>query len=428
MPGMIPRAGRLQTTALILLAWALMNSGTGMALEAWEHQDPEVVLEGAGFASDLEPGRDGYLYYSLLQELEVHRLDLETLERDEDFVVEFPEAHWESGTETGLLSIALAPDFHASGVFYASYTTLDDEEWTNVLARVTLMDETGTAEHEVLLTRPGLEFHNGGRVMVADDHLWWTTGDAQHYMDPLEDAFIAQEDGNLIGKVLRLDLDGGPAPGNPWDDHAYTKGHRNVFGIAWDGENERAFITENAAQESDYVQILEAGANYGWPECEGFCDEPHDEYTDPVWQGEDGTIAPTGATWFRGAFWWGTYNMGQLHRTHEQNGNWTTEVAYSYPGTDEDRPVIVGVTTGPDTRSIWFTTLNEIVRLQFDEHDDHPETAEWEDPPYWWDRDEDDDAVEEQDPEEEPTPALGPLVVALVFFGLLALLGHRRPR
>lgn len=371
---------------IVVVFFTIMLLGTGAAHADghWDHGNGEVFLSDLDSPSDLAFGRDGYVYFTLLQDLQLRRASLETGELDDGFVTDLPDADWESGTETGFLSIDMDTDFHENGILYASYTSKNDDNWTNVLSRITLLDEKGNAEEQVLQTRPGLEFHNGGRVMVADGHLWWTTGDATHWMeaDP-EDARVAQEDGNKIGKILRLTMDGKPAEDNPWGDHAYTKGHRNVFGIAWDPENERAFITENGDGDPDYIQILEAGANYGWPDCEGYCDEPQDEFTDPVWQA-DIHVAPTGATWFRGAFWWGSFNQGDLYRTHDQNGEWEVDNVYHYPGTDR-RPVIMGVATGPDENSLWISTYEEIVRIPFAEHPDHPGTSALADGPYWWD-------------------------------------------
>lgn len=408
--------------SLILTCLLLVPSA--LAQDAWEADEPELFLDGLDHPVDLAFGRDGYLYFALLRDLKVHRVSIETEELDEGFTVEFPDAHWESGTETGLLGITLADDFHQTGILYASYTSHEDGNWTNVLSRITLQDETGAADEQALMTRPGLEFHNGGRVMIADGHLWWTTGDAQHYMDPLEGAYVVQEDGNLLGKVLRLTMEGDPAPGNPWDDHAYTKGHRNVFGIAWDPQNERAFITENAAQEGDYVQILEAGANYGWPDCEGFCEEPQQEYTDPVWQEEDRTIAPTGATWFRGAFWWGTYNQGELHQTHDTDDEWNTSVFYAYPGDEENRPAILDVQAGPDDASIWFATLTTIMRLSFEPHPDWPAQEPQEEGPYWWELEEEDREVEPE-PEDTPGPPVALVLVTLAVFAGSVLARNR---
>jgi glucose/arabinose dehydrogenase len=416
------RVHRSKTPATILtlgLFALTLTSMTVTAEEAWTHAEPELMVDDIRVPVDIAFGGDGYVYIALLTPLEVWRADAATGELDEDFRVEFPGAYWQIGTETGLFSIALHPDFAQNGVFFASYSRNESWNWYNVLSRITLVDASGGMEEEVLLTRPGGHWHNGGRVMVAGDHLWWTTGDTIAYYDPQEYAEIAQDDGNLVGKVLRLTMDGAPAPGNPWNDHAYTKGHRNVFGIAWDPEHERVLVTENGHLKTDYLYVLEAGANYGWPDCEGACEEPHPDYTDPIWQA-DHTIGPTGAIWYRGAFWWTTFHADAIYRTHDRDGAWETERVLGYGG--EGRGEMLAITVHPDGTSLWYTTYDQLWRLPFTEHDDWPAAPELAEGPYWWE-------LVPDDSEDTPGAALAPATpLALVLLLVTHMVARRRAR
>jgi glucose/arabinose dehydrogenase len=310
---------------------------------------------------DLVFAEDGHAYFPLLEEGKVWRFSIESGELDPEYELVLPDVH-HGGYETGLFSIALHPDFTHNGLMFASYTTRGgegDDEWLNVLSRVQAKGEQN-GEEEVLLTRPGGLYHNGGRLLIADGHLWWTTGDTMPFNSPPEKTRVAQEDGDLRGKILRLTLDGEPAPDNPWNDHAYTKGHRNVFGIAWDPEQERILITINGDSGSDYLEILQAGGNYGWPICDGACDPPDDDYIDPVWQSRsDVNPGPTGATWAHAAFWWGGFHSSQIYRTSDESGQWETRPVHDV-GT-----VVLAVVAAPDGESLYYTTWNQIHQVGF---------------------------------------------------------------
>lgn len=382
---------------LVIVLALLVASGAAPAqADPLEHEEVERFVAGVKHPVDIAFGHDGHLYFASLTDRVVRRVVLETNALDEGFEVTFPDAVWKERTETGLFGIALHPEFHANGVFFASYSTNVSGEWRNVLSRVTLLDRTGAAAEEVLVTRSGGIFHNGGRVLIADGHLWWTTGDASDPFanDPEVAGRPAQEDGVMRGKVLRLTLDGTPVADNPWGDAAYTKGHRNVFGIAWDPVEERMLVTENGNAKADEVNLLEAGWNYGWPECEGRCDEPDPRYIDPVWQSEH-TVAPTGMAWFRGAFWFGTFNQGDVMRMTEDDGAWVVEKVHHYGGTEKLPPRIVDVEAGPDGKSVWFSTWDEIYRMGFLEDPDHPAKDPRAEGPFWW------GAVADVDPQEE---------------------------
>lgn len=382
-------ARRRHLTALVTLAvMALLLAAPlgAAAQDTWSAKDPVMVGQGLKDPVDFDFGRDGYAYFASLTTTEVHRVDLATGERDEAFAVVLPDAYWQVGTETGTFGLELDPDFAANGVMYVSYSKNESGEWTNVLSRVTLEDATGAATEEVLMTRPGGHFHNGGRVLIADDHLWWTTGDASNpFRQPPEEAGKpAQVDGDMRGKVLRLTLEGDPAPDNPWGDAAYTKGHRNVYGIAWDPDGKRMVVTENGNAKHDYAYLLAPGANYGWPECEGACDEPDDRYTDPIWDSGDSTVAPTGMAWFRGAFWFGTFNQGDVMRLDDQTGAWAAEKVHHDDGTEKYPPRVLDVEVGPDGASLWFSTWTELWRMDFEEDPDHPAVSPMADGPFWW--------------------------------------------
>jgi glucose/arabinose dehydrogenase len=74
------------------------------------------------------------------------------------------------------------------------------------------------------------------------------------------------------GKVLRINLDGtipsdNPVAGNPY----WSLGHRNAQGFVY--ANNIMYVSEHGPTTDDEINIVEKGANYGWPEVTGYCNE-----------------------------------------------------------------------------------------------------------------------------------------------------------
>ena len=192
------------------------------------------------------------------------------------------------GGEAGLLGLALTPDESA---LLAYYTV---EESSRIVSMP--WDGQSLGEPEVLLEGipGGAGYHQGGALVVGpDDLLYVGTGD-----NGVPES--AQDRASLSGKVLRLTLDGQPAPGNPFDDEVYSYGHRNVQGLAFDDEG-RLWASEFGANAWDELNLIEAGANYGWPQVEG--SGGGEGLTDPVvvWRTED--ASPSGLAYWDGSLW-----------------------------------------------------------------------------------------------------------------------------
>jgi glucose/arabinose dehydrogenase len=161
-----------------------------------------------------------------------------------------------AGGEGGLLGIAVAPTYASDRWLYAYYTTADD----NRIARLRL----GSPEPpEVLVS--GIRaagIHNGGRLAFGPDgYLYAGTGDAAERGD-------SQNRDSLNGKILRMTVEGKPAPGNPFGTLVWSYGHRNVQGIAWAADG-TMFAAEFGQNRYDELNRIRPGGNYGWPEVEG---------------------------------------------------------------------------------------------------------------------------------------------------------------
>ena len=107
--------------------------------------------------------------------------------------------------------------------------------------------------------------HFSHRLLIHDEHLFVSSGDRQKF-DPAQ-----AMDGNL-GKIVRLTLDGDPAPDNPWAGEGgvaaqfWSIGHRNPLGLAADGDG-RLWGSEMGPQGGDELNLVQPGLNYGWPEA-----------------------------------------------------------------------------------------------------------------------------------------------------------------
>jgi glucose/arabinose dehydrogenase len=118
--------------------------------------------------------------------------------------------------------------------------------------------------HGVIIDKiPGGRIHNGGRIKIGPDQkLYITTGDSGV-------ANLAQDIQSLAGKILRLHLDGRIPSNNPFPNSpVYSLGHRNPQGLAWNSNNV-LYASEHGQSANDEINIIQPGANYGWPIAQG---------------------------------------------------------------------------------------------------------------------------------------------------------------
>lgn len=167
--------------------------------------------------------------------------------------------------EGGLMGLGFHPDFATTPFVYAAHTYSAGGAVRNRVVRMR-WNGTSLGAPEVLLNDiPGSSVHNGSRVAVGPDRLLYvTTGDAANTSLP-------QSRTSLAGKVLRLTLDGAPAPGNSLGGYIYTLGHRNPQGLAFAPDG-ALYSTEHGPSDNDEVNRIEQGRNYGWPTVRGTCD------------------------------------------------------------------------------------------------------------------------------------------------------------
>ena len=186
--------------------------------------------------------------------------------------------------EAGLLSIAFDPDYWLNHRFYVFYVTKSGAN--KVVSFQSDPDDPSRAARgsRTLVLRiqhPYSNLHNGGQLAFGPDgYLWISSGDGKCCGDPFDQA---RSLGTMLGKILRIDpLPGGGyavPPDNPLVDQAgppeiYAWGLRNAWRFNFDrpaGAVVIGDVGQNAFEEINYVPLSEvAGANFGWPEYEGF--------------------------------------------------------------------------------------------------------------------------------------------------------------
>lgn len=203
-------------------------------------------------------------------------------------------------SEGGLLGIVASPDFAADRTVYASVSGVDE----NRIVALTIAEDYGSLEvgHVLLDGIQTADRHHGGRLAIGPDgHLWIGTGDA---FEPEN----AAADDSLNGKILRIAVDGTIPDDNPGDSPVYSSGHRNVQGIAF-GPDGTAYASELGHRTWDEINVLQAGADYGWPETEGVDGSTGEP---PIATIHPDDASPSGVAYAAGSLWIGALGGQRL--------------------------------------------------------------------------------------------------------------------
>jgi len=170
-----------------------------------------------------------------------------------------------------LMDVVPAPDFAQSRKIYFSFAEAGEGKTNGVALATATLDEAGGALKDVTVifrATPYIESmaHWSGRIAFSPDkkYLFFTNGERAK-ADP------AQDPQSTLGKVLRLNLDGTPAAGNPlaakgFHPAIWSYGHRNLLGIAFDKDG-RLWEEEMGPLGGDEVNLVKPGLNYGWPKA-----------------------------------------------------------------------------------------------------------------------------------------------------------------
>lgn len=183
--------------------------------------------------------------------------------------------------ERGLLGLAFHPRYAQNGFFYVNYT---DNNGDTVISRFRVSVDPNRAdpasEMRLLHVQQPYANHNGGAVVFgADGLLYLGLGDGGSAGDPQGNA---QSLNTLLGKILRIDVDGGDPyaipPDNPFAQggglpEIWAYGLRNPWRFSFDratGDLYIGDVGQNRWEEIDYLPADSlGGANFGWDFFEG---------------------------------------------------------------------------------------------------------------------------------------------------------------
>jgi glucose/arabinose dehydrogenase len=191
--------------------------------------------------------------------------------------------HTDFNGERGLLGLAFHPAYPQNRRFYVYYTTVPTNEIVEFRASA---DDPGVADlasaRTLLSIADPAANHNGGMIAFGPDgYLYVATGDGGGHTDPFENG---QDTSVLLGKILRIDVDGGDPYGIPDDNpfvvgggapEVWAYGLRNPWRASFDpvtGDLYIGDVGEDTIEEVDVLPVGSAGADLGWDDCEGRLD------------------------------------------------------------------------------------------------------------------------------------------------------------
>ena len=280
-----------------------------------------------------------------------------------------------TGGEQGLFSIAFHPDYPTNGFFFVNYT---DTSGNTVIARYSASADPNIAAPAsaviILTVSQPFDSHNGGQLQFGPDgYLYIGMGDGGSGGDPLNNA---QNPGSLLGKMLRIDVNGAlpyaiPAD-NPFSNEIWASGLRNPWRFSFDRLTGDLFIADVGQSNREEVNFQAAGSaggeNYGWRLMEGTaCFNPAQNCNDgsltlPIveYDHNQGDCSITGGYRYRGTlfpglqgtYFYGDLCTGKISGAVQTAGGWTSELLLDTGltvttfGEDENGEVYVGDFSG----------------------------------------------------------------------------------
>jgi glucose/arabinose dehydrogenase len=177
----------------------------------------------------------------------------------------------EFGGEMGLLGLALHPDFVNNGRYFVNYTTRSP----NLKTIISELSATKSGERTVMTYDQPYTNHNGGQLAFDKAGLLYiSAGDGGSAGDPHANG---QNLNALLGKILRIDVDGGTPYAIPKDNpflskgrgEIYAYGMRNPWRFSFDRDTGVMFAGDVGQDRFEEIDVIEKGGNYGWNTMEG---------------------------------------------------------------------------------------------------------------------------------------------------------------
>lgn len=311
------------------------------------------VGSGAVFATGA-PGDNGFLYALKKDGGQIIRINTTT--GAQSTFLDIPDGQLSSGQEQGVLSIAFHPDYATNGRLFAFLTNAAGDVQLREYAR--LPGDPPTADPVpvktiITIPHPNSTVHNGDSLAFGPDgYLYMSTGDGGGLNDPNDNA---QNINVLLGKILRIDVNGDDFPADPTKNYAipadnpfagatpgadeiWASGLRNPWRISFDSLTGDFYVADVGASAREEVNFDAAGGpgglNYGWDYREGTLQGPSPPpnppiaFTDPVFDyPRDFGRSVTGgyvyhgpAAGLQGAYFFADFITGRLVTLRVVNG------------------------------------------------------------------------------------------------------------
>tara|TARA_B110000438_G_scaffold294536_1_gene336091 strand:- start:837 stop:2153 length:1317 start_codon:yes stop_codon:yes gene_type:complete len=301
---------------LILITLISMQLAAQIQVGSTTLEEREVI-NGLDVPWEIKWGPDNFLWVTEREGI-VSRIDVETGEKH--IILDIQNDIWDSN-EAGLLGMEIHPEFNnGSPYIFLAYTYVSNGAKEKIVYyEYDFVSDQLVNEVVLLDGLDGNSTHVGCRLMALDDlTMFITTGDAQNWN-------ASQDIDELTGKTLRMSINmtdgtvGQALSDNPISGSlVWTWGHRNAQGLAMSPDG-TIYSSEHGPSNDDELNILNKGANYGWPNVQGYCDNQWVDYgyanalnnnyseidycednniTDAIWSSGSSTIAPSDILWY----------------------------------------------------------------------------------------------------------------------------------
>lgn len=214
------------------------------------------------------------------------------------------------GDNSGIFEIVKHPDFSSNQLIYVSYAAKNSDGYTTKIIRARLKEDELIDLTTIFIADPytkDLFHYGGGMIFGLDGKLYFTIGERLYNEKDQPSLPIAQDVTDKRGKIYRLNDDGSMPDDNPdFGKDAipglYAMGIRAAQGITVDKIDGTIWFSEHGTYQGDELNLLKAGANYGWP-IKTTGKYRFKEYDPPAMEGTEfsppihywkQTIAPTG--------------------------------------------------------------------------------------------------------------------------------------
>ncbi|MEP1448892.1 MAG: PQQ-dependent sugar dehydrogenase [Paraglaciecola sp.] len=216
----------------------------------------------------------------------------------------------------GIFDVVLDPNFATNQLVYVAYAAQKRDSFTTKVIRATLQNDRLIDVKPIFVAdpyTPGAWHFGGGLTFAIDGKLYITIGERLFNEVNQPDMPIAQNLQDKRGKIHRINPDGSipldnPKFANNTATSIYAIGIRAAQGLTVDPNTGHIWFSEHGTHQGDEINLLQAGANYGWP-IKTTGTYRHKTYkpptlsertfTDPTWYWRH-TVAPTGLTFYTG--------------------------------------------------------------------------------------------------------------------------------